>query len=206
MKKYNNYKGTQKWDKTKTDYAPTHSNFVDRTGDKIGRLILDYPIRLKNIVHWVCMCDCGNEVMVSISTLMRGDTNSCGCLRKDRLVIRNKNGWKGCGELSGSYIGQIKYNAKIRNIFYAVSTKYLWELFLSQNRKCVLSGFVLTFGDKRKKYREQTASLDRIDSDMGYVEGNVQWIHKVINIMKGKQDSENFIKICTAIANYNNTI
>lgn len=29
---------------------------------------------------WLCVCDCGNEVIVKTRDLMRGDTHSCGCL------------------------------------------------------------------------------------------------------------------------------
>lgn len=30
---------------------------------------------------WRCMCDCGNEVVISLSELRSGGTKSCGCLR-----------------------------------------------------------------------------------------------------------------------------
>jgi len=45
----------------------------------------------------------------------------------------------------------------------------------------------------------QTASLDRINSDMGYVEGNVQWVHRDINFMKGCLSQHNFIHLCQLI-------
>jgi hypothetical protein len=34
------------------------SRFIDRTGQKFGRLTLEYPVKLKNVFHWVCLCDC----------------------------------------------------------------------------------------------------------------------------------------------------
>lgn len=34
---------------------------------------------------WTCRCDCGSERVVSASSLRRGLTSSCGCLRIDRL-------------------------------------------------------------------------------------------------------------------------
>ena len=44
-------------------------------------------------------------------------------------------------------------------------------------------------------------SLDRIDSNNGYVEGNVQWVHKDVNMMKKDYNQEYFINICKLITN-----
>jgi hypothetical protein len=104
--------------------------------------------------------------------------------------------------LQGNFIGVIRYNAKKRGLEFNLTPKYMYDLFTSQNNKCALSGLELSFGNKRKNI-EQTASLDRIDSDKGYVVGNVQWVHKVINFMKGKQEQESFIKLCKLISKYN---
>lgn len=35
---------------------------------------------------WACLCTCGKEVVVIGSSLKNGNTRSCGCLRKERLV------------------------------------------------------------------------------------------------------------------------
>lgn len=57
----------------------------DLTGRKFGRLT---PIRIDpskggDGAHWVCLCDCGNSVTVIASSLKRGNTRSCGCLKRD---------------------------------------------------------------------------------------------------------------------------
>lgn len=44
-----------------------------------------------------------------------------------------------------------------------------------------------------------TASLDRIDSSKGYIEGNVQWVHKYVNVMKWDFSMEEFLDICRKI-------
>ena len=51
------------------------------------------------------------------------------------------------------------------------------------------------------KVNKNTASLDRIDSSKGYVEGNVQWVHKMINMSKQQYSQEEFIDMCKAVAN-----
>ena len=46
----------------------------------------------------------------------------------------------------------------------------------------------------------RTASLDRIDSSKGYVPGNIQWVHKDVNWMKGSFTQEYFVNICKKIS------
>jgi hypothetical protein len=45
-------------------------------------------------------------------------------------------------------------------------------------------------------------SVDRIDSLRGYVEGNVQWVHKKINIMKNVYSQEEFIILCKQVVKH----
>lgn len=83
--------------------------------------------------------------------------------------------------------------------------EYCWDLFLSQGKKCSLSGIDLVIEKSICRKRGQsniTASLDRIDSSLGYVEGNLQWIHKDINYMKQDLDEEYFKKLCKEITDY----
>lgn len=74
----------------------------------------------------------------------------------------------------------------------------MWRLFLKQERKCALTDLLLTF--EKQKRGEKTASLDRIDSSKGYVNGNVQWVHKDINWMKNRFSQERFIEMCKLVA------
>lgn len=107
--------------------------------------------------------------------------------------------WKGCGEISGSYWCNLKNGAKKRNLELSTTIEYAWNLYLQQGGVCALSGLPITF--KANK----TASLDRIDSSIGYIEGNVQWSHKHINNMKLNLDQNYFIHLCKLIAD-NTTI
>ena len=74
--------------------------------------------------------------------------------------------------------------------------EYAWDLFLKQNRQCALTGLPLTIA----MHGNGNASLDRIDSLLGYEEGNVQWVHKHINLMKNALDENYFIKMCSLVA------
>jgi len=49
---------------------------------------------------------------------------------------------------------------------------------------------------------KSTASVDRIDSNKGYIKGNVQFVHKDINLMKNVLNIEYFIEMCKKIAKH----
>lgn len=112
---------------------------------------------------------------------------------------------KGCGELSGSYLYMIKFRAIRQGYDFNLTAEYLWNLYLSQNRQCALSGLDICFPviwSSTTKF-SQTASLDRIDSSKGYVKGNVQWTHKDINKMKWDKSDCDFIGLCRLVTSHN---
>jgi hypothetical protein len=115
----------------------------------------------------------------------------------------NKN-TKKFGDIHQSYICTLRLRAKNKKIDFNLDGDYLWKLFLKQKRKCALSGLLLVFpkawGIKSKT--NITASLDRIDSKLGYVKGNVQWVHKTINTMKMNMSDNEFIYFCKKVADY----
>lgn len=82
--------------------------------------------------------------------------------------------------------------------------EHIWSLYEKQDRKCILSGQNILFSGYTDK--EQTASIDRIDSSKGYIEGNVQLVHKDINIIKWDFTNEEFIRICRLVSLYNETL
>ena len=56
-------------------------------GRKFGRLtVLERSTKIvpKNVV-WICKCDCGEIIEVTASSLRRGNTKSCGCLRREMM-------------------------------------------------------------------------------------------------------------------------
>lgn len=75
--------------------------------------------------------------------------------------------------------------------------KYLWE---SQNGMCAISKIPMTFnyGDGMI---ESNASIDRIDSSLGYVKGNVQLTCWAVNRMKGQMNMAQLMFYCTNIVN-----
>jgi hypothetical protein len=90
-------------------------------------------------------------------------------------------------------------DARSRDLEFNLTVEYLWQLFEEQAGKCALSGLPISFGATTKD-RDATASLDRKDSTLGYVTGNVWWVHKEINFMKGTLPLSRFIDYCTKIS------
>jgi hypothetical protein len=45
--------------------------------------------------------------------------------------------------------------------------------------------------------------LDRIDSSKGYTIDNVQWVHKIVNIMKHDVEEKEFFNWCKLITERN---
>lgn len=45
----------------------------------------------KNEILWLCKCDCGEEIESTAGRLNSGNTKSCGCTRKEKLLVMNKN-------------------------------------------------------------------------------------------------------------------
>jgi hypothetical protein len=152
----------------------------------------------------LCKCDCGKIKEVNSRQLYNGGTKSCGCLlmesRKNSRGENNHN-YTGYKELTGRHYGGIKMAARKRKREFKISKEEIYDLFLKQNRKCALTGLDISLeGDG---YKTGTASLDRIDSNKGYINGNLQWLHKDINRIKSDFPQETFLEYCRLVASHN---
>ena len=59
--------------------------YKDLTGQRFGRLtVLSYAFSKNGQTYWKCVCDCGNTLITQRSSLIRGDTKSCGCYNADK--------------------------------------------------------------------------------------------------------------------------
>lgn len=83
--------------------------------------------------------------------------------------------------------------ASRRGLIVSVTNEYAVSLF---EGRCALTGVPIELN--------VTASLDRIDSSLGYIEGNLQWLHKDINRMKSDWNQNDFIEMCRRVADYGN--
>jgi hypothetical protein len=67
---------------------------------------------------------------------------------------------------------------------YAVTAEYLAELWRRQDGRCAISGVVLTHHNDGSGPKDFNASIDRIDSQLGYIPGNVQLVALRVNLLK----------------------
>ncbi len=165
-----------------------------------GLKILNKEYNSDNRNYFRCEClNCKKQIVAELWNIIGEHYKSCGCLR---FAINTKSPrWKGYGDISRTVFNNIKCNAKIRNLEFNLTIEYLWDLFLKQDKKCALSGLDLSFPQSRIDYIA-TASLDRVDSSIGYREGNVQWVHKDVNFMKQDFKQEKFLDYCKKITEY----
>lgn len=162
-----------------------------------NEIIKDYTINLKNVKDMMKQYNCGDDYIYGILKKHNIKTRP-----QDNSVFGSRHrAWKGCGEISGVNFCKIQYGAKKRNLECNISIEYIWDLFLKQNRKCALSGVDLICNPSNKASMvKSNISLDRIDSSKGYIEGNVQWVHKIVNQTKLDIDENYFIKLCGLIS------
>jgi hypothetical protein len=168
------------------------------------------PVTPAGHSSWLCKCDCGNSVIRTSTSLKRSQFSSCGCWHREG---KDNPLFRGHGEISGSWFWNVVYRSasgrKNRNKIEKkldVDIEFIWELFLKQERKCALSGIELSFpkNNTKEELKKSTASLDRIDSNLGYTKENVQWVHKDINKMKNIFSNKYFVEMCSFVFLKNN--
>lgn len=109
----------------------------------------------------------------------------------------------GYKDINGTFWARVKSNAKTRSIPLEVDISDAWDVLNQQGKKCALTGIDLIF---EVTLGETTASLDRIDSKIGYTKDNIQWLHKKINLMKGTLSQEEFINFCKKVSDHEQAI
>ena len=64
-------------------FRPPRTNLIGQT---YGRLTVQ---EWAGNGKWQCLCQCGNQILVQTDNLKNGNTQSCGCLQKDRTSEAN---------------------------------------------------------------------------------------------------------------------
>lgn len=137
---------------------------------------------------WECECECGGITQVRTSQLKNKTIKSCGCYRKRK----NNHKWTGFAGMSGGRLSEIRYRAYKKNMDFDLDCEFLWRLYEEkQNKKCAITNLSIDLNID--------ASLDRIDSNLGYTKDNVWWVHKDINKMKMDLSLKDFINYCEII-------
>lgn len=181
----------------KENIVNTRRGYEDLTGKQYGSLIVEQyrgkgRYSYGGTFHkWQCRCNCGNIVVVLAGNLKQGQQTckKCAATTTQKKLTKypiDYNIWY-----------RIVKRSNERAMFYDVTPDYLWKLYIEQNKKCALTGVEIYFGEKRQN--PSTASVDRIDSNKGYIKGNVRWVHRIVNIMRNTMSDKELIQWCNLI-------
>lgn len=77
-----------------------------------------------------------------------------------------------------------------------ISTEQLWQLLLSQNYLCALSGVRMTCTRVKGQRFWTNASVDRIIAGSEYRIANVQLVCAIVNVLKRHTPQHEFIRRC----------
>ena len=158
-----------------------------------------YKDNYSNHLHVKCECSCGNKSYQRLDRISKRITKSC---QNCSIYLKERN-HRNLSEMTSKMLSILKTRSKTRGLDFNIDMEYLNNLYYKQNMKCKLSNIIININPINNDLKSITASLDRIDNSKGYIKGNVQWLHKRINIMKGNLNELDFIEICNLIAKSN---
>lgn len=147
---------------------------VDMQGQRFGRLVV---LEYSGCKKWSCICDCGNNAVVSRKHLVKGITKSCGCLKTKPLTAER--------DMYRNY----KYQAMLGNYPFDISFEgFLMIIY----KKCFYCG----------AEPSPRNGVDRLDNGNGYVRGNMVPCCGVCNMAKGTKSVSEFILWVMRVANH----
>ena len=142
------------------------SNVLDLAGSRFGMLLVlsraDGTTKSHN-AHWLCKCDCGNEVVVPSNYLTCANMSSCGCSHGYKMDRKQKyeeitgdtvpNGHKVIF-LDGDITNWNKEN--LYHISHAVYTKMHKRQWFSEDTECTLAAIKVCELESAIKVKEQS--------------------------------------------------
>lgn len=162
--------------------------FTDESGKKYYRLtLLNLDHKDKYFQpYYRCLCDCGKEVVVKLTSIKTGNTQSCGCLNRElsreRLIKATLKHGKFGTRLHKIWIGMKERCQSSNNPNYknygrrGIAVCSEWQDFQPFYDWAMMNG-----------YRDDL-TIDRIDVNGNYEPSNCRWV-TVKEQQNNKQDT-----------------
>lgn len=142
--------------------------FKTLVGRAFGRLlVLSRGENKGQHTTYLCACECGQQVTVRAQSLRRGETTSCGCLRRERQAALRTTHGRYATPTYRSWASMIARctNKKHRQFHdyggRGITVCERWKSFIN---------FLADMGE-----RPAERTLDRVDPDGNYEPGNCRW-------------------------------
>lgn len=144
-------------------------HFVDISGEVFGRLTAHRVVRRNkhNQLIWSCTCECGNETEALGFLLRRGETQSCGCLKRETIAKVNYRHGRTRTKIYAIWHSMMQRCYDNNSHAYqryggrGIEVCDKWKSF---------DGFYADMGEK-----PDGMSLERINNDGNYSPDNVVW-------------------------------
>jgi hypothetical protein len=153
-----------------------------RIGDVFGRFTVLGLISDRKNPKALCKCECGQISTPQRGSLRNGRAQSCGCLKREKLLAATKK--------------------------HGMSKSYEYHVFKGMKNRCFNSeckeyrnygarGISVNYADFMEFYDDvgkcpRGAWIDRIDNNKSYEKGNCRWVMPSEN-QKNKRTSKNWI-------------
>lgn len=149
---------------------------------------------------WKCRCQCGKIVTVKRNSLMTGNTKSCGCLQKEKVI---ENGLASRFKKNHVYLDaqeailrqlyrEYFYRSKIKERQFLLSLREFKALIQQNCYYCNESPKQKKCLANKEEHFLLYNGLDRLDSQEGYVKGNVVSCCVKCNIAKASMSQRDF--------------
>lgn len=152
----------------------------------------DVPVYRNDDGKWCSKCSgCGAEqAYTRLEHAKQSELSDWQCKKCVAAAKRFSNNLAVGPE--GRMYNKFKRSAESRGIQWGLTPE---EFAAAFDGKCQLTGWSISMCGERP-----TASLDRIDSGLGYTPSNVQWVHAMVNMCKNKYSQDLFVSMCEAVA------
>lgn len=161
-----------------TEYITLPKQAIDLTGQRFGRLTALGPVGRSGNgrIAWSCRCDCGKTTTVSGKNLRNGNTQSCGCLQRERISSAEK-----IHGMSHSKIHQVWLGIKQRcdNPNHGAYKNYGGRgIKICDEWHNSFEAFI-AYVASLPHYGEKGYTLDRINNSIGYQVGNIRYATRI---------------------------